>query len=42
MVDTESAYSILLSQEAASGAGHQVDLYVTDSPDQPLRPLTLP
>jgi Sulfatase len=42
MVDTESAYSILLSQEAASGAGHQVDLYVTDGPDQPLRPLALP
>jgi hypothetical protein len=41
MVDTESAYCILLSEEAASGSGHEVDLYVTDGPDQPLRPLTL-
>ncbi|HEY8058848.1 MAG TPA: sulfatase-like hydrolase/transferase, partial [Acidimicrobiales bacterium] len=41
MVDTESAYSVLLSQEAASGGSHQVDLYVTDGPAQPLRPLTL-
>jgi len=41
MVDTDSAYSILLSEEAAGGdGGHEVDLYLTDGPDQPLRPLT--
>jgi len=41
MVDTDSAYSILLSEEAAGeDGGHEVDLYLTDGPDQPLRPLT--
>ena len=42
MIDTDSAYSVLLSEDAAGDGGdHQVDLYVTDGPDQPLRPLTL-
>jgi hypothetical protein len=39
-VDTESAFSILLDQEVAAET-HEVELFVTTGPDEPLRPLDL-
>ena len=41
MIDTDSAFSILLAQDAAGAGGHAIDLYLTDGPDATLRPLTL-
>jgi hypothetical protein len=41
MIDTDSAFSVLLDQDVVAGGGHEVDLFVTDGPDAPLRPLTL-
>jgi hypothetical protein len=39
-VDTDSAFSILLDQEVAAQT-HDVELFVTTGPDEPLRPLEL-
>ncbi|HYF46664.1 MAG TPA: sulfatase-like hydrolase/transferase, partial [Acidimicrobiales bacterium] len=41
MVDTESAFAVLLDQEVAAGGPHEVELFVTTGADQPLRPLEL-
>lgn len=42
MIDTGSAFSVLLAQEVvAGGEPHDVELFVTDGPDAPLRPLTI-
>jgi hypothetical protein len=41
MLDTDSAFSVLLDQDVVAGDGHEIDLFVTDGPDAPLRPLTL-
>ena len=41
MLDTDTAFSILLAQDGIDGGGHEVDLYLTDGPGRPLRPLEL-
>jgi hypothetical protein len=42
MVDTDSAFSVLLAEDVVAGGGpHDVELFVTTGPDQPLRPLEL-
>jgi hypothetical protein len=41
LVDTESAFSVLLAEDVvAEGGPHDVQLFVTTGPDAPLRPLT--
>jgi hypothetical protein len=42
MLDTDTAFSILLDQDVVGGEGHTIDLYVLDSSTGPLHPLDLP
>jgi len=40
MVDTDRAFSVLLAQDVvADGEPHVIDVYVTDGPNEELRPL---
>lgn len=42
MIETDSAYSLLLAEDVvAGGEPHDVELYVTTGPGDPLRPLTI-
>ncbi len=41
MLDTDTAFSILLAQDVVGAGLHDIDLYVTDDPGAPLRPLSL-
>jgi hypothetical protein len=42
MLDTDTAFSILLDQDVVGGEGHTIDLYVLDASTGPLHPLDLP
>jgi hypothetical protein len=41
MVETDSAFCMLLDEDVATSGPHDVELFVTDGPGEPLRPLTL-
>ncbi len=42
MLDTDTAFSILLDQDVVGAEGHDIDLFVLESPTGPLHPLDLP
>ena len=41
LVDSDTAFSVLLDQAVATSDAHEVQLFVTEGADQPLRPLDL-